>query len=130
MKRNIKDYLIILASLLDDVIIIGIVLLLLWVFRVAISLPLIIFIGILFVALIFITHRCLVPAYRRRKVTGAEGLVGSKGTVVESLTPEGVVKIAGEYWRAKAADASIESGETVEVIKVDGLKVTVVPAER
>ena len=129
MKKSFKDYLIVLAYLLDDIIIIGIVFLLLWVFHVDISLPLIIFMVILFVALVFITHRYLVPAYRRRKITGAEGLIGAKGIVVERLAPEGVVKIDSEYWRAQATGGNIETEATVEVTGVNGLLLKVKSAK-
>ena len=125
MKRNIKDYLVILASLLDDVIIIGLVFLVLWIFHVEISLSIVIVMCILFVALMFITHKYLVPAYRKKKITGVEGLIGLKGTVIESLTPDGLIKIGNEYWKAKATEGSIRAGEMVEVIEVDGLRLKV-----
>lgn len=121
MKTNIKDYLIILASLLDDVIIMGLVILLLRIFHVKIPLPVAIFLGLAFVALIFITYKFLVPAYRRKKTTGAEGLIGLKGGVIKPLAPEGVIKIKDEYWKAKAVDGNINAGETVEIVEVDGL---------
>ena len=121
MKRDIKDYLIILASLLDDVIIIGLVILILRIFHVKILLPVAIFLGLVFVVLIFITYKFLVPAYRRKITTGAEGLIGLKGRVIEPLAPEGVIKIEDEYWKAKAVDGNINAGETVEIVEVDRL---------
>ena len=121
MKRNIKDYLIISASLLDDVIIIGLVILILRIFHVKILLPLAISLGLAFVALIFITYKLLVPAYRRKITTGAEGLIGQKGRVIEPLAPEGVIKIKDEYWKAKAVDGNINAGEIVEIVEVDRL---------
>ena len=110
-----------MASLLDDVIIIGLVILILRIFHVKFLLPVAIFLGLAFVALIFITYKFLVPAYRRKKTTGAEGLIGLKGRVIESLAPEGVIKIKDEYWKAKAVDGNINVGETVEIVEVDGL---------
>jgi membrane-bound ClpP family serine protease len=121
MKKNIKDYLVISASLLDDVIIIGQVILILRIFHVKIPLPEAILLGLAFVALIFITYKFLAPAYRRRITTGAEGLIGRKGRVVEPLAPEGVVQIEDEYWKAKAVDGNVNAGETVEIVELDGL---------
>ncbi len=121
MKRDIKDYLIILASLLDDVIIIGLVILILHIFHVKILLPITIFLGLAFMVLIFVTYKFLVPAYRRKITTGAEGLIGLKGRVIEPLVPEGVIKIEDEYWKAKAVDGNIRAGETVEIVEVDRL---------
>lgn len=121
MKRNIKDYLIILASVLDDVIIIGLVILILRIFHVRIPLSVAIFLGLAFVALVFITYKFLVPAYRRKITTGAEGLIGLKGRVIEPLAPEGVINIKNEYWKAKAVDGNINVGKTVEIVEVDGL---------
>jgi membrane-bound ClpP family serine protease len=121
MKRNIKDYLIVLASLLDDIIIIGLVILILRIFHVKIPLPVAIFLGLAFVALIFITYKFLVPVYRGKITTGAEGLIGLKGKVIEPLTPEGVIEIKDEYWKAKAVDGSINAGETVEIVEVERL---------
>ena len=125
MKRNIKDYLIILASLLDDVILIGLVILILRIFHIKIPLPVAIFLGLAFVALIFITYKFLAPAYRRKITTGAEGLIGQKGRVIEPLAPEGVINIRDEYWKAKSVDGNINAGETVEIVEVDGLLVKV-----
>ena len=65
MKRNIKDYLIILASLLDDVIIIGLVILILRIFHVKIPLPVAIFLGLAFVALIFLFSKGSKKASKR-----------------------------------------------------------------
>jgi membrane-bound ClpP family serine protease len=128
--KNIKDYLIVLASLLDDVLIIGVVLVILWALHVPISPPVSVFLAILFIVLTFITSRFLVPAYRRRKTTGAEGLVGLRGCVIEALEPEGVVKICNEYWKAISVEGKVQSGDIVEVISVSGLRLQVRCIER
>jgi membrane-bound ClpP family serine protease len=125
--RNIKDYLIILASLLDDVAIIGLVYLALWLFHVKIQLPVIIVLALFFVIMIFLTHRYLLPAYRRKKITGAEGLIGLTGRVTRPLQPAGVVKIKDEYWNARTVEGTIRAGEDVEVVSVDGLTLKVKP---
>lgn len=130
MKKNIKSYLIILASLLDEIALVGLVLLILWFFKVKITLLVAIFIGLVFIASIFIIHKYLVPAFQRRKITGAEGMVGIEGEVVEALNPQGLIKIGDEYWKAKSTDRNIEVGEVVEIIGIDGLKLRVIPKEK
>ncbi len=121
MKRNIKDYLIILALLLDDVIIIGLAILILRIFHVKFLLPVTIFLSLAFVVLTFLTYKFLLPVYRGKISTGAEGLIGVKGKVIEPLAPEGVIEIKDEYWKAKAVDGNVKAGETVEIVEVDGL---------
>lgn len=67
----------------------------------------------------------VVTRKRGRSVTGSEGLVGAVGTVLKPIGPDGgTVFVAGEYWRARAAE-TIPEKEQVEVVKVDGLLVEV-----
>jgi membrane-bound serine protease (ClpP class) len=57
---------------------------------------------------------------RRRAVTGAEALVG-RTAVVETRTQ---VRVAGELWRARSADA-LAPGDEVKVLAVDEMTLTV-----
>lgn len=67
----------------------------------------------------------VVRAKRGRVTTGAEGLVGAKGEVLEKVGPDGgQVFVDGEYWRARATE-TIAIGDPVEVVKVDGLTLEV-----
>jgi len=59
---------------------------------------------------------------------GAEVMVGKTGKAVCDLVPEGEVEIEGEYWKAVGV-RPIGKGAAVRVVRVDGLKVTVAPAE-
>jgi membrane-bound ClpP family serine protease len=59
---------------------------------------------------------------------GAEVMVGKVGKAVSDLDPEGEVEIEGEYWKA-VGGRPIGKGAAVRVVRVDGLKVTVAPAE-
>ena len=59
-------------------------------------------------------------AYRSRPRGGMDGLIGEVGLVKESIDPEGLIFVHGEYWRAKSGD-TIEEGERVEVESADGL---------
>ena len=124
-SSNIKVWLIVLVALLDEVAVLAIVFLVLWYFKVKIPLSAIIAIGLVLGTFAFITHRAIVPSLRRKKVTGAEGMVGLTGKVVSSLTPKGVVKIGGEYWQAKSVEGDIEAGEDVEVLEINRLNLEV-----
>jgi len=52
-------------------------------------------------------------------------MVGIKGQVASRLAPEGLVRIGGELWNARAEDASIDMGADVIVVRQSGLKVVV-----
>jgi membrane-bound serine protease (ClpP class) len=66
-----------------------------------------------------------VKAQRRKPTTGIEGLVGENGDVIESLKPEGVVRVSGEIWNAESLSGVIEKGSRIRVVKIDGLKLFV-----
>jgi membrane-bound ClpP family serine protease len=57
----------------------------------------------------------------RRRVTGAEGMIGLTGTVTQTLQPRGTVKINDEYWKAKSLEGKIGKGEEVEVVGISEL---------
>jgi membrane-bound serine protease (ClpP class) len=60
------------------------------------------------------------PAYM-----GAQTLVGSWAVARTALDPEGLVFFEGARWRATAEDAPVPEGERVQVMGVDGLRLTV-----
>jgi len=68
--------------------------------------------------------RIVVAAQRRPATTGAEGLIGRRGVAETAIDPEGWVVVQGERWRAHA-DTQVASGEPVEVIGLDGLRLRV-----
>ena len=125
MKRTIKDWLIVLASLLDDAAVVIIVLLVLWFLKIPISLPIIILLILLFVATVFIMHKLVIPALHRRKITGSEGMLGLEGRVIKSLAPRGTISVKGEYWTARSIGKNIPVGEQVEIVGMDGLTLQV-----
>ncbi|MFC2008075.1 NfeD family protein [Chloroflexota bacterium] len=125
MKRTIKDWLIVLASLLDEAAVVLLILLVLWFLKIPISLPVIIFLALFIVAFAFIMHKAVIPALHRKKTTGAEGMKGLTGEVIEPLVPVGVIRVGAEYWKAKSVEGAIETGEEVEILSVDGLTLMV-----
>ncbi len=56
--------------------------------------------------------------------TGLSGLIGEIGIVKQAIDPEGKVAVHGELWKARADDA-LAAGQTVRVVAVDGLTMTV-----
>jgi membrane-bound serine protease (ClpP class) len=60
----------------------------------------------------------------RRKVVGAQALIGAQGTVLQACRPTGQVRVSGEIWEARC-EAGADSGETVRVVGLDGLTLVV-----
>ena len=124
-KRSIKDWFIILVVLLDEVIVVALVFLVLWLLGIEIPLPITITVALLLGALVFIMHKAVIPTLHKKKVTGSEGMIGLTGIVIEPLAPVGVVKISGENWKAKTVGESIAVDEEVEILGIEGLTLKV-----
>jgi len=62
---------------------------------------------------------------RRRKATGAEGMIGRTAIAKTPLDPTGTVLIQGELWTAVAEDSKVTPGEEVIINKVEELKLWV-----
>jgi membrane-bound serine protease (ClpP class) len=65
-------------------------------------------------------------AQRRPVASGAPGMIGMRGTVIERAAPLGRVSIGGVVWNARSREPA-EVGSEVEVVAVDGLTVEVRP---
>ncbi len=125
MKRTIKDWFIILVLLLDDIAALVLVLLVLRFLRIKIPLPIAIIAALLLGTLAFIIHKIIIPSFHKKKITGSEGMIGLAGEVVEPLASVGVIKVKGEYWKAKSVDENIVAGENVEILGINGLTLEV-----
>lgn len=68
-------------------------------------------------------------ARRNKAVTGIEGLIGQVAVAQTELAPAGQVFVHGEIWNAVSSSV-VPVGERVRVRKVDGLELTVEPAEK
>ena len=124
-KTTLKDWLIVLVALLDEVLVLALIFIVLWIFGVKVPLSVIIVVALLLVPLAIIIHRTIIPSLHKRKVVGAEGMVGLEAEVVEPLTPAGVVSVGGEYWKAKSVAGDIAAGEMVEVTGLNRLTLEV-----
>jgi membrane-bound ClpP family serine protease len=120
-----RAWTIVLASLVDEAIILAAAGLALWYFKVKLPLWAMVAIGLVVIAYIFVRTYMVVPSLRRKKLIGAESMVGTECEVVEPLTPDGVVRVGVEYWRAVSVDGEVATGESVEIVRVERLKLEV-----
>lgn len=85
---------------------------------------------VILTALFFsVTIGLVIKAYRRKPVTGAEGLVGIKGEAKTDIHEGGRVFVHGEIWQAWS-DEPIKAGEKIIVDKVENLKLKVRPTKK
>jgi len=68
----------------------------------------------------------IIRGQRRRKVTGAEGMIGEIAVARTPLGPDGTVLSKGELWTAATEGEKVERGEEVIITKVEGLKLWVI----
>lgn len=66
----------------------------------------------------------LMTAWNRAPVTGAEGLVGEVGQVIERIAPIGKVQVHGELWTAESAER-LDIGTMVKIERIDNLRLRV-----
>lgn len=71
------------------------------------------------------TYRKGTYALMLKPVGGLTSMIGSRGRVVNTLTPAGTVRVRSELWNARSASGRVEVGEEVEVVGQDGLKLVV-----
>jgi len=124
-KRSIKDWFIILVVLLDEVVVVALVFLVLWLLGIEIPLPVTITVALLLGALVFVMHKAVIPTLHKKRITGSEGMIGLTGIVIEPLTPMGVIRVSGESWKARTVDENIAVDEEVEVLGLEGLTLKV-----
>ena len=121
MKRSIKDWLVFLVLVLDEVVAFGVVLLILWAFNISIPLPIVIFIALVLGTFAFLFHKLVIPSFHKKQTTGSEGMMGMEAKVVEPLAPKGIIRVEGELWQARAVGENIAAGEDVEILEVKKL---------
>ncbi|MCX5995996.1 MAG: hypothetical protein NTV59_08395 [Chloroflexi bacterium] len=62
---------------------------------------------------------------RKKPLPGFTTMVGLEGQVVSRLAPDGILRIEGELWNARAENGTIEVGSEVIVVRQYGLKLAV-----
>ena len=68
----------------------------------------------------------IIRGQRRRKATGAEGMIDGVAVAKTPLDPMGTVLAKGELWTAATEGEKVERGEEVIITKVEGLKLWVI----
>jgi len=83
-----------------------------------------------FAVLAVFLMRLVLRSRKWKTATGKEELIGSEGVVVKLLQSgaEGLVRVHGELWQAESAQP-VQEGKTVRVVRVEGLKLYVEPAD-
>lgn len=96
-----------------------------------VSVPLVIGTGIFLAVTFGIIVRFAIRALRVPPQMGRESMVGRKGFVRTDLDPEGTVQLDGELWTAEPVNRRdhIHPGTRIQVVAVNGLKLTVEPYE-
>jgi len=64
-------------------------------------------------------------AQKNPYIAGREGVVGHYGEARTELNPTGSIFVSGAIWSATSLEGPISAGETVEVVEMKGLRLTV-----
>ena len=67
----------------------------------------------------------IIRGQRRRKATGAEGMIGKTAIAKTPIDPTGTVHAEGELWAASSEGGKVAPGEQVIITKVEGLRLWV-----
>ena len=125
VKRTIADWLKVLILLLDEAAVVLLVILILHFMGIQIPLTIKIIIGLIAGIFIIAIHIAVIPSFRRKQVTGREGMIGLQVKAVEPLTPSGAIMVNGERWKAKSVDNNIDIDDDVEIVGIAGLTLKV-----
>ena len=125
VKRTIADWLKVLILLLDEAAAVLVVILILHFMGIQIPLTVKIIIGLIAGIFIIVIHIAVIPSFRRKQVTGREGMLGLQVKAVEPLTPSGAIIVNGERWKAKSVDNNIDIDDDVEIVGIAGLTLKV-----
>lgn len=115
----------IISTILEEI---GIVVIVLWGLpQINIRIPLwgLIIIMLAWAGYSIFTFRLGTKALKGQEVVGLSNMIGCSGEVVSPLTPEGMVKIRGEFWAAISVGGEIDKGKEVIVIGQQRLKLIV-----
>ncbi|MGH8220493.1 MAG: NfeD family protein [Steroidobacteraceae bacterium] len=78
--------------------------------------------GLILIGLVYFTSH----SRRRPVVTGKEAMLGASAEVFEDFEQRGRVRLGGELWNAYTSQP-VRAGETVRIVKVEGLQLWVEP---
>ncbi|MDN5862352.1 MAG: nodulation protein NfeD, partial [Salinisphaera sp.] len=78
--------------------------------------------------LLFLMLWLFARARRKPVATGREGLVGARAEALEAFAAQGFVRVHGERWHA-VSHTPVASGDSLRVVGIEGLTVTVEPLQ-
>jgi membrane-bound serine protease (ClpP class) len=83
-----------------------------------------------FAVLAVFLMRLVLRSRQWKTTTGKEELIGARGVAIARLSAgaEGMVRVHGELWRAESS-RPVQEGEPVRILRVEGLKLYVEPAD-
>ncbi len=82
-------------------------------------------VAVVFAAFAVFVLSAIIRGQRRRKATGAEGMIGKTAIAKTPIDPTGTVHAEGELWAASSEGGSMAPGEQVIITKVEGLRLWV-----
>jgi membrane protein implicated in regulation of membrane protease activity len=127
MNMNARLIIAVITNLLDEAIILAIIL---WGLpKLGVNLPVwaTVLIVLVFLAWSITIFRFGSRILKKKPLPGLSDMLGTEGTVERALNPEGLVKIEGELWEARAETGMIDVGRDVVVVAQAHLKLTVRP---
>jgi membrane-bound serine protease (ClpP class) len=80
--------------------------------------------GGVMLAIVFVASRNM----RRPVTTGSEAMIGSTAEALDDFTSKGIVRLGGERWNA-ITSAPVAKGQSVRIVRVEGLLLWVEPGE-
>ncbi len=82
-------------------------------------------VAIVVAAFIVFVIGAVIRGQKRQAATGIEGLKGKVAVAQTKLGPKGFVLVEGERWSATSEKGTVEPGEEVTILDVEGLKLIV-----
>ena len=83
--------------------------------------------AVLSAGLSFFVVGAAVRARQQPVVTGVSAMLGEPGTALEDFDTQGTIRAFGEIWQARTS-TPVQRGSTVRITAIDGLTLTVEPA--
>ena len=98
----------------------------------SVLIQIVVFLAVSFVALLLVRPLAQLSIIDLHVATNADRVIGQEGVVTEAidnLSARGQVNVSGALWTARSqGDAPIPKGAVVRVLRIEGVKLYVVPA--
>ena len=118
----------IITTLLQEAALAGVVLWILPQFDISIPLWILIIVMVAFGIWGYISYRMCKKTLDKEIVTSSTAMIGKKGRATTSLNPEGIIRIHGQLWKARA-DSTMDEDEEVVIMGIKGLTLFVTRSE-